>query len=342
MASHNKVSELLKEQRSRKQQQTSAYNIILADLGSHTNSKLNMSAKVPLCLCRECSEPLHHNPMYRNRKWENSLMAARYMTFIILSMLIILATVQDVMGEQLLSGADGEALTTFNETNANIFHSGMLNRTDFISESTNQTMTNTNNILKSAHYNKLIGEMSGAGVSLNRNSLMGADNVLQRQLREKAKKDSLESIKMHILMRLNLKKLPNITKPITVPQNILENFYKNYNASLLYSAPIDQDYSFSDIPKRTDLYVSDEIENGPEKNSSESTLPTSDEKLFPEMQGDDPGAFHKLHLNHNVPLNEKQNLANQKNYGFSNLNYDGEYESVLSHTTSIYIFPERK
>lgn len=332
MASHNKARKLIKEQRQRTQQRILDNNILLY-LVSSTNSELNFSAsqQIPLRLCRECSEPLCHKTMCINRKWENCFLAARYKTYFTLSMLIILAIVPDVMSQQLLRETESDALTTLNETYRNLSHSGILNRTEFVSEPTFKTMPSTNKILNSTHYNKFVGEMPGAGVSLNRNSLLRADNVLQRQLREKAKKDSLESIKMHILMRLNLKKLPNITKPIAVPQNILENFYKNYNASPLYSAP-----------KRTDLYSSDEIQNEPEKNSSEPTLSSSDEKLFTEMQGDDPSAFGKEQIIHNVPFNEKQNFANQKYYGFSNINNDGEYESVLSHITSIYIFPERK
>lgn len=328
MASHNnKISKLLKEQRSRKpQQQQTSVNYIVS---LHANSDQNLSANVPLGLC----EPLRHKKttILRNRKWGNCYVAGQYIT----SMLILLATVQAVMSQQLLRAAAddvSEVVTTLNEStsNTNLTHSATEHLTE---ETMNETISNTNNnqILNSTHYKKFIAEIPGAGVSLNRNSLMRADNVLQRQLREKAKKDSLESIKMHILLRLNLKKLPNITKPITVPQNILENFYKNYNASSpLYSAPINNPSSDTPPPARTDLYASDEIHNEPTKKSiTEPTL--SNEKLFAEMQGDDPGVY-----------DEKLNVGKTNNYGFSNLNYDGEYESILSHISSIYIFPERK
>lgn len=344
MASHNKTSKLLEKQRSRKpQQQRSVKQIILADLFSHINSNHYLSAIVPLGLCQECSEPIRQKTIHRNRKWGKCDVAAQYITSIILSMLILLATAQDVMSQQLLRAADeGDVLTTLNVTNTNLSNlSGTLTRAEHILEPLNETISNTNNkILTSTLHKKFIAEIPG--LSFNRNSLMRADNILQRQLREKAKKDSLETIKMHILMRLNLKKLPNITKPITVPQNILENFYKNYNTSSTYSAPIKLDNNPpSDYPPpRTDIHVSDEIQNEPIKSSSEPTLPN--EKLFLEMQGDDPSVYDKHLLNHNVPFDEKQNTGKTNNNGFSNLKYDGEYESILSHISSIYIFPERK
>lgn len=331
MASHNnKISKLLKEQRSRKlqQQQTSVnYKVSL-----HANSNQNLSANVPLGLC----EPLRQTKtIHRNKKSGNCYVTAQYIT----SMLILLATVQAVMSQQLLRAAAddvSEVVSTSNESTSNTNFTYSATLTKHLTEETmNETISKpNNNQINSTHYKKFIAEIPGAGVSLNRNSLMRADNVLQRQLREKAKKDSLESIKMHILLRLNLKKLPNITKPITVPQNILENFYKNYNVSSpLYSAPINHDnnnLSSDTPPPRTDLYASDEIHNEPTiKSITEPTL--SNEKLFAEMQGDDPGVYDK-----------KLNVGKTNNYGFSNLNHDGEYESILSHISSIYIFPERK
>ncbi|XP_036223145.2 uncharacterized protein myo isoform X2 [Bactrocera oleae] len=49
------------------------------------------------------------------------------------------------------------------------------------------------------------------------------------QMREKVKLKSLESIKNLILIRLQLQRLPNITKPIVVPHNIIDKFYKNFH-----------------------------------------------------------------------------------------------------------------
>lgn len=52
------------------------------------------------------------------------------------------------------------------------------------------------------------------------------------QMREKAKIKSLESIKNLILLRLQLQRLPNLTKPIAVPHNIIDKFYKNFNGAV--------------------------------------------------------------------------------------------------------------
>ncbi|XP_053968887.1 uncharacterized protein LOC128870305 [Anastrepha ludens] len=59
------------------------------------------------------------------------------------------------------------------------------------------------------------------------------DSCQSCQMREKAKRKSLESIKNQILMRLQLSRLPNITKPIAVPHIIIDKFYKNFNGVLV-------------------------------------------------------------------------------------------------------------
>ncbi|KAH8272482.1 hypothetical protein KR044_008939 [Drosophila immigrans] len=162
---------------------------------------------------------------------------------------------------------------------------------------------------------------------------------------------------MHILMRLNLKKLPNITKPISVPQNILENFYKKFNASLLNS------------------HNKAEVETAPAKhldverneNSTELTKPrlvssnsttnsqhiTHDSNVFrpttnlstEEMQSDDPNPFGDYKLIHNIDLNEEKKTSIFDNHMTSDYsiidNDNGEYESILSHISSIYVFPEQ-
>ncbi|KAM8702847.1 hypothetical protein ACLKA7_005184 [Drosophila subpalustris] len=203
------------------------------------------------------------------------------------------------------------------------------------------------------------GVSSIHGVSVNRNNLIDGDNTLQRQLREKAKQDSLQSIKMHILMRLNLKKLPNITKPVSVPPIILENFYKKYNASLLnsmWSHDNDNDMS-TDTPPLTDLYVSEESVTKEKKPSREtesatskstSTTPSEDDDISSssaEMQGDDPNVFEDYQFIYKIGHNDDQqrNFANHKpaNSNFNTNDDNGEYESILSHISSIYVFPEQ-
>ncbi|KAH8384339.1 hypothetical protein KR093_007660 [Drosophila rubida] len=125
---------------------------------------------------------------------------------------------------------------------------------------------------------------------------------------------------MHILMRLNLKKLPNITKPISVPQNILENFYKKYNASLLNS-----------------MWSNDksELETASENVNRDGS----------KMQGDDPNQFNGYKFLHNIHQNEEKEskiFDNHRTSDYSILNNDnGEYDSILSHINSVYVFPEQ-
>ncbi|XP_044316560.1 uncharacterized protein LOC108041514 isoform X2 [Drosophila rhopaloa] len=172
-------------------------------------------------------------------------------------------------------------------------------------------------------------------VSMHHNTLLNIESMLQRQLREKAKVDSLESIKMHILMRLNLKKLPNITKPISVPQNILDKFYKDYNTSsknTVWSRMASTDESHmlqkSTIPenvKPNDTFGSDTITE------------LFDESSSSQMQGDDANTVNEFQLMHGIDLNENQD----KNTEIPINNNGEEYESILSHISSIYIFPDQ-
>ncbi|XP_011192020.1 uncharacterized protein LOC105218267 isoform X2 [Zeugodacus cucurbitae] len=59
-----------------------------------------------------------------------------------------------------------------------------------------------------------------------------ADVCESCQMREQVKLKSLESIKNIILKRLQLQRLPNITKPIVVPHSIIDKFYKKYNGAM--------------------------------------------------------------------------------------------------------------
>ncbi|XP_043657668.1 uncharacterized protein LOC122622932 isoform X2 [Drosophila teissieri] len=165
------------------------------------------------------------------------------------------------------------------------------------------------------------GDISrGQSVSLYRNTLINIESMLHRQLREKAKVDSIESIKMHILMRLNLKKLPNITKPISVPQNIIDNFYKNYNASSknnVWNRMENNDESHLSI---NDTYGGDTMAEFFDESSSS------------QMQGDDANTVNEFLIDLNKNQAKKSDIPNKTN--------DEENESILSHISSIYIFPE--
>ncbi|XP_017003403.1 growth/differentiation factor 8 [Drosophila takahashii] len=168
-------------------------------------------------------------------------------------------------------------------------------------------------------------------VSMYRNTLLNIESMLQRQLREKAKVDSLESIKMHILMRLNLKKLPNITKPISVPQNIIDNFYKDFNTSStnsVWSRMTNADESHSSVPesfKSNDTYASDTMTDSYEESSSS------------QMQGDDANAVNEFQLMQGIELNKNQDTKTD----IPTKNNGEEYEGILSHISNIYIFPEQ-
>ncbi|KAH8385434.1 hypothetical protein KR009_007711 [Drosophila setifemur] len=169
-------------------------------------------------------------------------------------------------------------------------------------------------------------------VSMNRNVLLNFDSMLQRQLREKARLDSLESIKMHILMRLNLKKLPNITKPISVPQNILDNFYKDYNVSsknTIWRRTVDSDeFSVSTKEKNP----ANLTENA--SQSLDTMTEIFDESSSSQMQGDDANTVNEFHIIYGKEYNEDQKKKTDNRYS-------DEYESILSHVSSIYIFPEQ-
>ncbi|XP_002072620.3 uncharacterized protein LOC6651373 [Drosophila willistoni] len=174
---------------------------------------------------------------------------------------------------------------------------------------------------------------SGRGVSLNmnRNTLINGDNMLQRQLREKAKQDSLESIKMHILMRLNLKKLPNITKPISVPQNIIEDFYKGYNASLSSSGRRrnSESSASASLPSFNKNLHSETL-------ASDVSVSGESENLSTQMQGDDANANS---LNQ-FKINNDRNGDAGTEFGMDDEDDVGS-ESILSHVSSIYLFPEQ-
>ncbi|KQS21488.1 uncharacterized protein Dere_GG16438, isoform B [Drosophila erecta] len=158
-------------------------------------------------------------------------------------------------------------------------------------------------------------------VSLYRNTLINIESMLQRQLREKAKVDSIESIKMHILMRLNLKKLPNITKPISVPQNIIDNFYRDYNASSKNNVWNRMENNEESHLSINDTYGGNIMTDFFEDSSSS------------QMQGDDANTVNEFLIDLNKNQAKESDIPINTN--------DEEYESILSHISSIYIFPEQ-
>ncbi|EDV90956.1 GH23936 [Drosophila grimshawi] len=303
------------------------------------------------CCCRRPQQRQH----LHNSSWRLRMLVVRYATIILMSMLLLLTTAQDVNNHQAtptatkVGGVERGASNAFSTLslseadNYNVTHT-LANLTNEQSEQSEQSELNEPNeqrelnepseLRESQVSNRRIVsskaglELSAANfalpaVSMSRNSLISGDSVLQRQLREKAKQDSLESIKIHILMRLNLKRLPNITKPIAVPQNILENFYKTYNASIL-----------STTKKRTIDQTLPNTEN-----------PTASlENSSSEMQADDTNAF-KDYLpfiqNFNFDEHRKFDSDYTLNGAVDAYGDNGEQESILSHISSIYVFPEQ-
>uniref|UniRef100_A0A1A9VEF5 TGF-beta family profile domain-containing protein n=1 Tax=Glossina austeni TaxID=7395 RepID=A0A1A9VEF5_GLOAU len=145
-----------------------------------------------------------------------------------------------------------------------------------------------------------------------------ASSCYSCQMRERAKLDNLESIKRHILMRLHMSQLPNITDPPVVPQIILENFYKSFHTSKASAAstynmryPAQQDHSIGYKPSSS--VKSNYDEDGNNHDEDDETI-NFDNK----MQGDSP-----------------QRLYNILNYNSEEESYDEFY----SHLHSVFIFP---
>ncbi|XP_064537595.1 uncharacterized protein myo [Drosophila montana] len=339
------------------------------------SSLVNISAKIPFhSACCHCSSKPRRIQM-KSRSWRFRFLVARYATIVIFSMVILLASAQEEVNNNKKASRGDDKPLTLNESSrsplSSSSHTAVPNENTIVSEPEPEPEPETETIPNKGQSRRRTnkglempaGLLSGGGTtqgfSMIRNSLISGDSVLQRQLREKAKQDSLESIKMHILMRLNLKKLPNITKPILVPQTILEKFYKNYNASLSNSLRDHNNKPHSDSDSRTGLYVPEEIVTESSENvtkniyNSEHTTSanhsSSSQNSSPEMQADDPNNFKEFQFIYNLGFDEHQNVANHKSTDFrtnddddhDNDDDDVEYESILSHISSIYIFPEQ-
>ncbi|XP_060661143.1 growth/differentiation factor 8 isoform X2 [Drosophila nasuta] len=348
MANIDVAFELTKDQRTRNDHffEFSVDRIIIVEDSKSkfylTNLFHNSFENLPLnntyCYCPKTEQQLIKT------RWRCRMLIARYMTLAIILMMFILASAQNENIETIVANSNVFNGSNWN-SNKNQFHFD----TDTQNDSDAFTNSNANN---NQNHNSNNGKMTSGpgtqGVTVSRNTLINGDTILQRQLREKTKQDSLQSIKMHILMRLNLKKLPNITKPISVPQNIIEHFYKKYNASLLNSIRVHEKAELENSEKL--LYVE---RNGNNTESTESKLLSSnwttnsqhfinDSNLFrpitnlttDEMQSDDPKQFDDYRYKHIIDLNKEKEASVIEND-------NGEYESILSHTNSIYVFPEQ-
>lgn len=164
-----------------------------------------------------------------------------------------------------------------------------------------------------------------------------------RQVREKAKQDNLESIKNHILMRLKLSKPPNITSPIQVPPNILEDFYKNYGAGgTTVRRKISKTVGYEDHSSHERHHYHEA--SFKDVSSSSSTADSAD------MQGDDPLTYSKPQLlsemdyagsskktTNNLQWNFEEELVEEEEF-----EEDDFEEEFYSRVKSIYVFPTSK
>ncbi|XP_030246537.1 uncharacterized protein LOC108655397 [Drosophila navojoa] len=311
-----------------------------------TNFFINMSLKRS-CQCHSAKKRQQMMMIMRNNtSWQFRFVITRYATKILISILlsiVILASAQEVTRDTDKLHRSNNTESHRNQTHTTAIHTPLLK---VHSQSQNQGLPNQQLGQKPA---------SVQGFSVNRNSLISGDSVLQRQLREKAKQDSLESIKMHILMRLNLKKLPNITKPINVPQNILENFYKNYNSSLFNSmwghkskpngaatSALNKPESALSMHEDTVTDSVNVTQNIEQSSNNNYKYEASNRNTSLEMQGDDPNNFKNFHYIYNIEIDQRAQTSKQKVTDFTINDDDIEYESILSHISRVYIFPERE
>ncbi|KAM7341419.1 growth/differentiation factor myoglianin [Cochliomyia hominivorax] len=141
----------------------------------------------------------------------------------------------------------------------------------------------------------------------------------------KAKKESLESIKKHILMRLQLTQPPNITVPRPpVPQKILDEFYKNLN------------YSKSMMPQQSvyKQYYNNKIHKAKRKTT---TRDIEDEKRDQEEDDDSVITYKEDNVNNeNIMINDNR-YEYSDDISTSPLHGDEFY----SRLHSIYVFPTK-
>lgn len=149
------------------------------------------------------------------------------------------------------------------------------------------------------------------------------------QQHEKAKKESLESIKKHILMRLQLSHPPNIKfPPPAVPQKILDYFYKNFN----YSRSTGRQPSFKHSSKR---YKKDKGNDSTpisveEKMRNKENTYTYFDKNHDENDDDEVLDRDDIMISDNTFFNDNSHNSMQ------------QFDEFYSRLHSIYVFPTSK
>ena len=223
-------------------------------------------------------------------------------------------------------------------------YSNLINRDDVLQKHYINRLTTNNNFSKvQLKYNKKTYKTPGAGASeedysyddyassmVNKSILNQPDTLAcsSCQQHERAKKENLESIKKHILMRLQLSHPPNIKfPPPAVPQNILDYFYKNFN----YSRSMDHQSSFKYNSKTY------------KRNTKNSTPISVEEKM-----GDKEYNYGYIDKNHNE--NDDDDITDEDDImisdnTFLNDNFPNSMQQVdefYSRLHSIYVFPTSK
>ncbi|KAI8126900.1 hypothetical protein CVS40_3288 [Lucilia cuprina] len=160
----------------------------------------------------------------------------------------------------------------------------------------------------------------------NSSKFKGVSGCSSCQHHENTKKETLESIKKNILMRLQITQPPNITDPpLVVPQKILDNFYKNFN--------------YSSMSAQSSFYKHPHFNNKIHKSKTKASAKNfQDEIVDEEDYTDDSGRTLKRTRNDDIMLNDNR-------YEF----FDDEFSTFASQADefysrlhSIYVFPISK
>ena len=223
-------------------------------------------------------------------------------------------------------------------------YSHLINRDNVLQKHFINSLTTNNNFGKvHLQYNKKTYKIPGAGASeedysyddyassiVNKSILNQSDTLAcsSCQQHEKAMKENLESIKKHILMRLQLSHPPDIKyPPPAVPQNILDYFYKNFN----YSRGMDHQSSFKYNSKTY-------------KGNIKNSTPVSEEEKIGDKEYNYGYVDKNYNENDDDDIPDKDDIMISDNT-FLNDNFPNSMQQVdefYSRLHSIYVFPTSK
>ncbi|XP_037825535.1 uncharacterized protein LOC119613546 isoform X2 [Lucilia sericata] len=145
------------------------------------------------------------------------------------------------------------------------------------------------------------------------------------QHHENTKKETLESIKKNILMRLQITQPPNITDPpLVVPQKILDNFYKNFN--------------YSRISTQSSVYKHPHYNNKIHKPKTKASAKNVQDELVDE-EDDADDSSRTLKRTHNDDIMLSDNRYEFFDEEFST--FASQADEFYSRLHSIYVFPTK-